>query len=60
MYKTKVNNKNSRKIKRTQKPKAIKGFKAVEWTRKVRDTMYEKNKDLKMSDYVKKIFDEKK
>ncbi len=38
-----------------KKLKPIKGFKSVDWVRKVRDEMYEKNKNLNMNEYVKKI-----
>ncbi|MBK8553995.1 MAG: hypothetical protein IPL53_24285 [Ignavibacteria bacterium] len=37
----------------------IKGFKSVEWVRKVRDEMYEKNKGLTMKEYVKKVSEKK-
>lgn len=55
MDKIKLKKKNSYKIKRLEKPKVVKGFKTVEWTRKTRDKMYEKYKDLSMSEYVKAI-----
>ena len=55
MNNIKLKEKISHKIKRTDKPKVIKGFKAVEWTRKTRDKMYEKYKDLSMSEYTKAI-----
>lgn len=45
----------SQKQIKTKKAKEIKGFKAVEWVRNVRDEMYEKNKKLSMKDYVKAI-----
>jgi len=48
--------KSSRKIRIKEKEhNTIEGFKSVEWVRKVRDKMYEENKNLKMSDYVKTI-----
>jgi hypothetical protein len=50
-------NKKQQRITKAEKPKAIKGFKAVEWVRKVRDNMYEKNKTLDMKDYVKTILE---
>ncbi len=39
--------------------KAIDGFKSVEWVRKIRDKMYEKNKNLNMKDYVNAILKKK-
>ncbi len=41
--------------KRENELKAIEGFKSVEWVRKVRDKMFEENKNLNMKNYVKAI-----
>ncbi|MBK9331305.1 MAG: hypothetical protein IPM96_02615 [Ignavibacteria bacterium] len=37
----------------------VKGFKSVEGIRKVRDEMYEKNKNLTMKEYAKKYLQKK-
>ncbi|MCB0728345.1 MAG: hypothetical protein KDD00_12835 [Ignavibacteriae bacterium] len=39
--------------------KIIEDFKSVEWVRKIRDKMYEENKNLNMQDYVKNILKKK-
>ncbi|HMQ68858.1 MAG TPA: hypothetical protein PKA90_07605 [Ignavibacteria bacterium] len=39
--------------------KIIEDFKSVEWVRKIRDKMYEENKNLNMKDYVKNILKKK-
>lgn len=51
--------KNKTKIpSRIAKPQPIKNFNAVDWIRKVRDNMAEKNKKLNIHSYVKKITSE--
>ena len=50
----------SKKIKKKgTELKIIEDFKSVEWVRKIRDKMYEENKNLNMQDYVKNILKKK-
>ncbi len=45
----------SQKTNKNKSPKVIENFKAVEWTRKIRDKMYEENQKTNIHQYVKKI-----